>query len=89
MALFRIHIRPQGGTAKVSEIFNYCKENNILGVGWRVENVENTTDWSVYYQKAKDKYKDLSRCKYIKDNIKANDLVWTRAPTVRIVVTPT
>lgn len=78
MALYRIHIRPQGGTASVNTIFKYCLDNGILGVGWRVKNLENTTDWNLYYEKAKAHYNNLNQCKYIKKYIKKDDLVWTR-----------
>lgn len=78
MALYRIHIRPQGGTASVDTTFKYCRNNGILGVGWRVKNLENTTDWNLYYEKAKAHYNNLNQCKYIKKYIKKDDLVWTR-----------
>lgn len=78
MALYRIHIRPQGGTASVNTTFKYCLDNGILGVGWRVKNLENTTDWNLYYEKAKAHYNNLNQCKYIKKYIKKDDLVWTR-----------
>lgn len=78
MALYRIHIRPQGGTASVDTTFKYCLSDGILGVGWRVNNLENTMDWDLYYEKAKARYNNLNQCKYIKRYIKKDDLVWTR-----------
>ncbi len=70
MALYRIHIRPKGGIKNIKTTFDYCYNNNILGVGWRVKDLDNTTDWNLYYEKAKSHYKNLSRCKYIKRYIK-------------------
>ena len=80
MQLFRIHIRPQKGITKKNDVFNYCLSHNILGVGWRLKDFGNTLDWNTYHQEAKKTYKDLSRCKYIKNEVKKNDLVWTRDP---------
>jgi|GEM_PF-2477087 hypothetical protein len=37
MYVFRIHIRPQGGSASVKESFEYCLKNKILGVGWHYQ----------------------------------------------------
>jgi len=46
--LFRIHIRPQGGTADMRTTFDYCLRNGILGVGWRTESQRNTKKWDKY-----------------------------------------
>lgn len=33
MYVFRIHIRPQGGSVDMRTTFNYCQKNGLLGVG--------------------------------------------------------
>ena len=33
MYVFRIHIRPSGGSADMRTTFNYCLKNGLLGVG--------------------------------------------------------
>lgn len=78
MYLFRIHIRPQGGTASTERSFAYCLENNLLGVGWRTESQCNTKDWDEYYKEASKLHENLQVCKYMKRWISAGDLVWTR-----------
>lgn len=85
MALYRIHIRPQGGTASMHTTFQYCLNNGILGVGWRVKSLENTTDWHLYYEKAKVFHGNLNQCSYIKKYIKKDDLVWTRDHKATII----
>jgi hypothetical protein len=78
MYVFRIHIRPEGGTADMKTTFDYCLKNGLLGVGWRVEEIRETKIWSEYFELAKTKHKDLNNCKYIKTWVSVGDLVWTR-----------
>ena len=66
MYLFRIHIRPQGGTADMSTTFEYCIREGILGVGWRTPSDNNTKNWDEYYQEASQVHDNLQVCKYIK-----------------------
>jgi hypothetical protein len=80
MYLFRIHVRPQGGTASRERTFAYCIENNLLGVGWRTESQCNTKDWDEYYNEASKLHENLQVCKYMKKWVSAGDLVWTRDP---------
>ncbi len=79
MHVFRIHIRPQGGSADMETTFNYCLKNRILGVGWRTDSNQNTTNWEEYYGEASKKYKkEPQSCKYINERVGEGDLVWTR-----------
>ncbi len=78
MYLFRIHIRPYGGSADIPATFDYCLKNGILGVGWRVDGQENTEDWDAFLREASRVHTDLNVCKYIKKWVSAGDLVWTR-----------
>jgi hypothetical protein len=52
MYLFRIHIRPQGGSASNKTTFSYCLKENILGVGWRTKTNINTKIWEDYLSEA-------------------------------------
>lgn len=86
MNLFRIHIRPSGGTDDMFATFEYCLENGVLGVGWRVEGLANTEIWEVYEQAALPVYgahRELQQPRYICDNVEPGDLVWTRNPDGR------
>jgi len=81
MHVYRIHIRPKGGTSDMQETFSYCLNNQILGVGWRTDSNKNTKDWNEYYRDALlSGYPDseLKICKYIQRWIEKDDLVWTR-----------
>jgi hypothetical protein len=79
--VFRIHIRPQGGSADWQTAFAYCIKNGLLGVGWRTESNRNTKDWDEYYKEASQLYDDLSGSTYIHSWVKEGDLVWTRSPS--------
>jgi hypothetical protein len=78
MYLFRIHIRPGGGSSDMKETFEYCLRNGLLGVGWRTEENKNTTDWDEYLIESSKIHDNLNVCKYIKKWVNMNDLVWTR-----------
>lgn len=78
MYLFRIHIRPQGGTADMATTFDYCLKNSVLGVGWRTNSQRNTKDWDAYFNEASLIHDNLQQCKYIKKWVSEGDLVWTR-----------
>ena len=83
MNLFRIHIRPSGGTEDMPATFAHCLANGVLGVGWRVEGLANTDIWEVYEQAALPVYvvgEELQQPRYIYDNVRPGDLVWTRNP---------
>ncbi|MEA2103231.1 MAG: hypothetical protein U9P79_01125 [Candidatus Cloacimonadota bacterium] len=78
MYLFRIHIRPGGGSASMEDTFEYCLKNGLLGVGWRTETNKNTTDWDEYFGEASGIHDNLNVCHYIKKWVGKDDLVWTR-----------
>ena len=78
MYLFRIHIRPQGGSASVQTIFNYCLSNDLLGVGWQTNTKKNTKNWDEYFGEASQIHSNLQSCKYIHKWVSEGDLVWTR-----------
>ena len=78
MYVFRIHIRPGGGSADMRTSFDYCLKHKLLGVGWRTESQGPTTDWDAYYREASAIYSKLSVPKYIHKWVSKGDLVWTR-----------
>lgn len=79
MHLFRLHIRPQGGDSDMKTTFDYCINNEILGVGWRVDRELNTDDISTYLDVAEGLGYSTQVVKYIHAYVKPNDLVWTRS----------
>ena len=81
--LFRIHIRPRGGNTDMYATFQYCLANGVLGVGWRVDEINETTEWEVYERLAASWYDSLQQPRYIYDNIEQEDLIWTRDPDGR------
>ena len=80
MNLFRIHIRPSGGNTDMATTFQYCLDNHLLGVGWRVPALANTRDWRLYEQAAQQEHDSIQQPRYIYQNVRPNDLVWTRDP---------
>ncbi len=59
----------------------FCLNNNIVGVGWRIDEKTRTIDWKEYHSKALNIYGDKSwktALNAIKNRIKINDLIWTR-----------
>ena len=77
--LFRIHIRPSGGTDDMTVTFRHCLENGLLGVGWRVDGLANTMDWKTYERVATPApHKSIQQPRYIYNNVEPRDLVWTR-----------
>ena len=81
MYLFRIHIRPGGGSTDMQITFNYCLKEGVLGVGWRTSSERNTHNWDDYYQEASREHDNLNVCKYIHKWVKQGDLIWTRDPS--------
>jgi hypothetical protein len=80
MTVYRIHIRPKGGLANPILSFAYCQKNGVLGLGWQIETQNNNASWEEYETEATEIYGsgELSRVRYLKNNIQANDLIWTR-----------
>ena len=78
MNLFRIHIKPDSDP-KFS--FDYCKRNKVLGMGWSVDHTgKSNLSWEEYIGMAERKYgrKEMMVVRYTKNNVKENDLVFTR-----------
>ena len=80
MSVYRIHIRPKGGVANPKVSFDYCLKENVLGLGWQTETQNNDASWEEYESEAAEIYGDgeLSRVRYLRNNLKKGDLVWTR-----------
>ena len=62
----------------MADTFAYCLKHGILGVGWLLDKIEETTDWDAFYTKATDIHDDLGTCAYIRRRVQKDDLVWTR-----------
>jgi len=62
----------------MKETFQYCLDEGLLGVGWRTKSKKNTKDWKEYFEEAVGIHGKLTICKYIKEWVCKNDLVWTR-----------
>ena len=82
--VYRIHIRPESAT--IQNPFDFCKKNNILGIGWRLDekNLEKLKKENNF-----ENYKKLVLEQYNKDNglkkvincyseIEEDDLIWAR-----------
>jgi hypothetical protein len=74
--IFRIHIRPKGGSNDMEATFRYCLEQGILGVGCRIDGYREIKDWKEFCSKATNLCHNT--CNYIYQNIKPGHLVWTR-----------
>jgi hypothetical protein len=77
MKIYRIHIRPKGSSV-IS--FAYCIKQQVLGLGWQTKSQKNGVSWEEYEKEAESIYgsKDLSRVRYLRNNVRENDLIWTR-----------
>lgn len=82
MNVFRIKINPGSGEdTDLAKTFGYCIENNVLGVGWGLDNgPDHITDWDEYERRFHYDRKQLQQPRYINDNVQKGDLVWTRGP---------
>ena len=80
MSVYRIHIRPKGGLANAKVSFDYCLRENVLGLGWQINTENKNITWIEYEAEATEVhgYSELSRVKYLKNNLKKDDLIWTR-----------
>lgn len=78
MNVYRIHIRPKGGKGNVKNSFSYCLDENVLGLGWQIDNPKENLSWEDYESEAKKKHGNISRVKYIKNRLRKDDLIWTR-----------
>lgn len=80
MTVFRIHIRPKGGSGDSVVSFDYCKENNCLGMGWGISSNLTNLIWNEYETEAVKKYRKIDNVRYLKEKVKIDDLMWTRDP---------
>ena len=81
MYIFRIHIRPGGGLEDPKLSFDYCLNNNLLGVGWQIpKKPDEHIDWDTYEKRSIIEYegKVPTKVNYIKEWVSKDDLVWTR-----------
>lgn len=78
MSTFRIHIRPGGGLGDPHVSFSYCLQEKVLGVGWPTYLDQGAATWQEYETEASEHHEDLSRVRYLKDNVRKDDLLWTR-----------
>lgn len=80
MTVFRIHTRPKGGLADPKLSFSYCLSAGVLGLGWQTKSQDSNATWEEYKNEAIGIFgeKELSRVKYLKKNVKKDDLIWTR-----------
>ena len=76
MNLFRIHIKPGGGNSAFS--FAYCLDEQVLGVGWQTYSEKRISTWEEYESEAKLKHTKISKVRYLKNNVRKDDLIWTR-----------
>lgn len=80
-SVFRIHIRPDGGTTDPAEAFDFCVQEQVLGMGWAVSSTTpGKLDWEAYETLAAEQYgtDQLSRVRYLHVNVAPDDLLWTR-----------
>lgn len=80
MAIYRIHIRPKGGLATPQFSFAYCLDKQVLGVGWQTYSAATISTWEEYEATASQHHGDLSQVRFLKNNVRKDDLIWTRCP---------
>lgn len=78
MSTFRLHIRPGGGLGSSEVSFAYCLAQQVLGVGWPTYLDTACDSWEEYEQEASKHHDDLSRVRYLRNEVKKDDLIWTR-----------
>jgi hypothetical protein len=81
VSVFRLHIRPSGGLGDPAVSFAYCLREGVLGLGWQVEPPSGAVlTWEIYERLAADAHGlgELSRVRYLHDNVKPMDLIWSR-----------
>lgn len=79
--LYRIHIKPHRDGKKDQELFELCLKQGVLGGGWAVDNLDNSTAWQNFYCQVLKKYPDNTDLKvFLKHmpNIKKDDLILTK-----------
>jgi hypothetical protein len=82
MRVHRLHIKPGRGQVKPALAFAYCLKQQVLGVGWPVPTLSQAPlTWEAYEKRAVKMYgraSEISRVRYVHDNVEPNDLIWTR-----------
>lgn len=81
MSIYRLHIRPTGGRGDPKLSFAYCLREKVLGVGWGVTPPsEAPLTWKEYEILAQEEHGvgKFKGARYLHDNLKTNDLIWTR-----------
>ena len=86
MEVFRLHIRPGGGSDDPALSFAHCRTQNVLGLGWAVGlPPETRPTWEEYEALAKVALRDkngeeadLGRVRFLHTRVHAGDLIWTR-----------
>lgn len=78
MTLFRIHIKPSGGNNDLEMTFQHCIDNNILGIGYRLDNGFNGMSWEEYEKQSTGIHNTIKQFRYIYNHVRPEDLVWTR-----------
>lgn len=78
--VFRIHIRPGGDAGRHPEqSFTYCLQEGVLGIGWGVEVPEGVRlTWNEYERLALLRHKNIRIVRYLFQNVRPGDLLWTR-----------
>lgn len=79
MNVWRIHLKPRKA---IKDPRTFCLSNNIVGVGWRIDDTTESCTWEQYKAIAKKKYKNKNNWKSTLNafyhRIKINDLIWTK-----------
>ncbi len=79
MDIWRIHLKSDAKNNINPR--NYCLENGLVGVGWKIEHNNEPVTWESYFEKGQNDYGDSSWCTALdtlKNRIQINDLIWTR-----------
>lgn len=79
--VFRLHVRPSGGLADHTLSFGYCLKKGVLGIGWPIDPPSETAvTWELYEKLALEKYGStgLSSVRLLHEQVRPNDLIWTR-----------
>lgn len=82
MRVFRLHIRPKGGLEDPVRSFAYCVRNGVLGMGWQADVPPGgALTWEEYLKLGSEAHGGvgkLSRVRFLHDQVRLDDLIWTR-----------
>ena len=77
MNIWRVNIKTDGIDPQ-----RFCFSNEFVGIGWRIDNIIDNTDWDTYEKEARLKYNDATNWRkainVIKHRMRLNDLCWSR-----------